>query len=1463
MHCQQANSISDGVKQFQQILQRYPTALASRCFAFEPSETQADDTKGVIMIPNVGHLSFYLSTMINDFASELLSGFGNLAQQIEKKPIIHGPNFASPLSNTLQSTFNRSTNNLDLSSPARALSPPPMAQSIQSPSNSESDRGGSYVGLSFLTPIDKIKKRTPARIQKLLGDIYMLMGRHDLANSIFLSTIDIMKSNNDYLWQAAATESYFSTIFFFVIEKAGVVPQGPLSSIETGQETQDEEQLEEDDVLSPISAATSLSPPTMESVFHAGTIHSNLRNLLTDLPEKYREIVALYERATGAIPTGYVGGSIPPTTSTSPQTNSNQGAQFIYPILQISACLRLARYLYSMVQCRFTGIVANGAGFPLSPPDRTGIAEYASNMVGGTTLPRGTVDRSSAMSSVSSGTTVSGDRYVFLTGATKSDVSSWLMKAWSCGVEYLSVSDQVWCCSTIAAMYGELGYRRKHAYFLRMCSLLVVGTVKSELGVKRVGDGKRFGFDLSAVSGGGGRKSNGALECLKEACSVYGVGSKEIKPLKRQVTVSAPPSRRHSTTSVQTVSPTSPTKASYDSDDEDEWTQMYEDDGDIEEVIESTNDTKNEKFSKKSRVITPKVKFGWPEIQIDVLRRCIDVSLTLDDIPNTINFASRLLRRLYRHITADDQMEIAKLLQDIVVKVKSKEGNNKVIDFRNKFELQSAEVPLPVLLKKELGGVMGCPILRRLEVVSPTARKVPIPKPYSELMDGSESKIAVASGDPFIYNPYASNKLKGDVLLVAGETVFFDIILANPFAFELEISSITLKTSGIEFTPDPMQTIIPAECAIHPLRLSGTPIGSGTLTIHGCTVRILGGFIEEDVLFTTRKSKSVGTQKDKKDGKEKYAVSKVQSEKERVLGKKVVKNLVPSKKGQVETPTWTVPVQVIPPLPTLQMVDSSLGSDQALMLFEGEKTYVEMTLENIDKVPVNYLTITFADKSSTTDETNPETEFLEDSYERDVHERSIRAFWISQNGEENLIGSSKTVTINLEKEGGKLQCREKKTIVVGVFGKKGCIGGDITISYASVESLGLNKNSPLTRTSSTFEPDDELDFTSKPKSNVFYTRQLQIPILLTVQKSLEPLNMDILLFNKDSFNKSLNRAELAPTLSQQEIMFEGCGLEASFNELSMEKASDYCLFTFDLKNNWSQPFEVEFEVSEDKDSKQTSSTTIIHSGNTKRIILPIKRIHMSFDELHQPIPKPQWKQFVVGKLAQLTAQEELSRRSSFWLKEALIGGLNRSGRLTARWNCTNRSGEFSLRSLKLSKSSAKVLLAEEIEFSVNAIPRKVSDLKNNEFSFKVGEVIDLEWTIQNLTDIPAKLCLRVFPTQDLENGEIQDDVTGKLVYQGALQTLLPEILPSGTVKHKIPVLFLSSGRYKFLYHAEDAKIGAAMKAINRVAAEAQREAKQKKSEYVDVAGRVGEVAKNFLSERMYGVGKEFVISVEN
>lgn len=63
----------------------------------------------------------------------------------------------------------------------------------------------------------------------------------------------------------------------------------------------------------------------------------------------------------------------------------------------------------------------------------------------------------------------------------------------------------------------------------------------------------------------------------------------------------------------------------------------------------------------------------------------------------------------------------------------------------------------------------------------------------------------------------------------------------------------------------------------------------------------------------------------------------------------------------------------------------------------------------------------------------------------------------------------------------------------------------------------------------------------------------------------------------------------------------------------------------------------------------------------------MKTISLPPAQTLKPIPTPDWKQFVVGKLKSFTPQEDRIRRILFWYKEALIGGLSGRGRIVGRW----------------------------------------------------------------------------------------------------------------------------------------------------------------------------------------------------
>ena len=153
---------------------------------------QSDDIKGIIMIPDQGKLSFYLSTMVTDLCVDILHGLSQLALSIEKRPLIHGP---APLE---KQTSNSAFGKLSVSSPLSAVNssiqaPAPSALSATVPAsflsrdasvNMDTPTMASPNPTSFqLFNSDKTQKRTPARILKLLGDVFAMAGKLESAIS--------------------------------------------------------------------------------------------------------------------------------------------------------------------------------------------------------------------------------------------------------------------------------------------------------------------------------------------------------------------------------------------------------------------------------------------------------------------------------------------------------------------------------------------------------------------------------------------------------------------------------------------------------------------------------------------------------------------------------------------------------------------------------------------------------------------------------------------------------------------------------------------------------------------------------------------------------------------------------------------------------------------------------------------------------------------------------------------------------------------------------------------------------------------------------------------------------------------------------------------------------------------------------------------------------------------------------
>ncbi|KAI8617961.1 transport protein Trs120 or TRAPPC9 TRAPP II complex subunit-domain-containing protein [Chytriomyces sp. MP71] len=1295
---------------FAELGKRYPSALVHRCLAFNTSkEMLANPVKGIDVIPSDGPISFHLASFMNSFASELLRSFSLMVKQIETRPLVLGPTAPN---------YNASSNRSGSTSNLNAQDTITVAGATAGGNSSERN-----------------KKRTPSRALKLVSDLYLLSGRLDIALTGYQSCMEGMKVNGDYMWWAAALESYQAAILLHLMNLAGI---GPIQSSPS----------------SPISTTAPagtvlLRAPTTTTILASPALltYTPLRTFLAETPDRHRQIMHLYEKANAAAAT--VGGSI-------------------IPILPAAVCIRIARVLRGMMRHKFAEYLVGGAG--LSLVSTTTIGDDGSS-----TAKEKPGDAKSAQTTATTAATAAaaaGDKIVLNNGigVNKLDISTWLMKSnyiLSGQMEYVSAADRCWAMANIAAVFGSIGFRRKHAFFLREMGLAVSETLRPAAfsGVvahAKTGDVRRtldewkkesmiqleegevYGFvaDPAVVPEGQQSPPIALIQCYKRIVQVHGI---QIRSLK--------------TPHVASTNFLDPTF----SDDEEEWLDEYEKPENVTAALSKMGPTSPNpsrpnllinsanphvrttslrnlaamavalsKGGVKERGGT-RQRYGWPALQIQVLKECVAVSEAVDDYAYTIYFIARLLRRLKKHLSPADQQDLADRLEAVMLKTQAARASSAQPPVSLQRELEEASnneteaETLPVLVRGVVGGVAGIPVLRSLDVVAQPQRLIPLMHPTSWLVSSRLSKDVPKQ--LFLYNPTADKSTKKKVTLVANEPLYVDVVLANPFSFELDVKNVVLCTSGVAFKPVSMSTVIPPFSREHSIRVFGTPIESGTLHIHGCKVKLFGGFLEEEI-YPLQKVLDDPSRKGK-DGKRRR-----QDERER-FGKNGVhflngKKFLSSAEGDSTSigpdRSWSIPLDVVPSLPLLNVVKGARVALGALMLFEGEQSWFTLELENIGTSPINYLRVSFVENVASQEALASDTiEDFETVYERDIYEYNVRAFWLETQENQQRgrtackFGPPKSMeTINVLLDAG-----DRTTVKIGVFGKRMCTGGTIVFEYGNV-----------------VYPSDTPDGVTAPDS--FCARQVLVPILLSVERALDIHNISVFHINNRDTAAEIGQTDVLRAMSLDDIMVDSLSMVGSGRDSIVAGGfksgqrlnNQYFILSFDLQNLWNLPFEVSFDIYDDDETGSKTVSTIsahLYPGTTKRVILPVKRIYLPDTLTLLPIPVPTWKQFVVGRSQKLSYREDKFRRLAFWLREALVGlGVGGAptfnpetgdytsdlvqggpaeapgsfGRIVARWTCgRGRVGSLlGMRDFRLVNSDmADVVIQEEVSFSATAV----------------------------------------------------------------------------------------------------------------------------------------------------------------
>ncbi|KAI9446319.1 TRAPP II complex [Lactarius indigo] len=429
--------------------------------------------------------------------------------------------------------------------------------------------------------------------------------------------------------------------------------------------------------------------------------------------------------------------------------------------------------------------------------------------------------------------------------------------------------------------------------------------------------------------------------------------------------------------------------------------------------------------------------YGWPELQIGIIREALAVAEALPDPPSVAQFSLSALKSLHAVLSDDDQHHMY-IASGKALTAAKRRGETRSIEYWS-----------------------GRPVVS-IELLQPPPSRLLVENPVSVLAQRRSegaSQLSQMTG-PFLYNPRKSVTAKGSTLVVTDEPLEFVLTLRNPFVFDLEIQNLSLSTSGVAFDAKPISLTIPAN-SYHPVTLTGKPLEDGSLVVRGCHVQAPGGASREFLLpLATAEEEEHRLRRRSaaacESGRTKYSGLESRSKK----SDKRNSALVASALNKRTIPKF-LECTVVPEQPLLRIRWSSLVHG-AVMLYNGERSTLRLTLENVSNLPVDFLRLSFDDSTI-----GPAQAALA---EGDL------SIYDAYETEYQLINRP-VFSWDREQEDTEIPRRKESSTSGGVY-----------ISYGY-----------LHRRQSTL---------SQPQET-FHTRQLSYPVLVTVYHMLECHNMDI------------------------------------------------------------------------------------------------------------------------------------------------------------------------------------------------------------------------------------------------------------------------------------------------------------------------------------------------------------------
>ncbi|KAL8749772.1 MAG: hypothetical protein Q9184_006672 [Pyrenodesmia sp. 2 TL-2023] len=798
---------------------------------------------------------------------------------------------------------------------------------------------------------------------------------------------------------------------------------------------------------------------------------------------------------------------------------------------------------------------------------------------------------------------------------------------------------------------------------------------------------------------------------------------------------------------------------------------------------------------------------GSVDLKQGILRLCIRICEALPDLEGVLNFSAELLRTSGSGIAPgpEDNYGSPSLSTDDQLRL-----------WTNISRTVSAARQLG--LEHLAADYWDEFLVRGIKIVPPASNN-PVPHAKDDLESVGKNNADASSG-PFLHNPFgqSTSTKTSKPLIVAGEEATFRVTLQNLYDFDLEIEAIRLGSKEEDYYA-PTHS-----CSVGPYRtqsvfLTATWPESGSGRLSGCMAKVKGCRERWFPVFDQPWSLKISNKASQSHHLD------VQSERPPDVGDSPRKKDARAPRGP--SPSY-LSLDIIPALPSLILKSMPL-SQSAIMLLEGETKIFSIVLFNTSKtVTADLVLPTFQDSTAAQLQAAMATKELtsSDLYELETAASKKSLKWLHESDEPPPV----------------IEPRQEVTLRIEATGKPGVSDASIQISYGH---LGV--------------PRSEL-------KDRFYTRQLSIPLTITVNASIDISRADLLPFSP-SFawqNKERQSSQYRPTsasksspplnnhrpssMSSRSKLSKSSNNENRFQALLSRigvssNDESYCLLSLDCRNSWPAPLSISIQVRPPPScsptpasptspiSQPTESATnnykltyTVHEslqpGHTKRILLLLPRIRLS--SAHRPIPSlnsAAKKQFVVTSGPKASYEAQLAARELFWYREELLKQIH------ATWmeESTQRTGVINTRSIRLSQRMVQAYKLPELEISMSLAVSPSSSsssttdgdeqtlltqLAPTTYTTPLSTPLTLTTTLTNHSPHPIHPLLRLQPrlAGDDRPPHIALDLGRKLLIHGLLQRALPVLQPGESRDVDVGVVVLGRGRWEVGAVVEEVRV---------------------------------------------------------